>query len=45
MVADVKAGSRAEVTAKRAGIGETTFYRWMRWGEAGRPRYGPVEGP
>ena len=39
IVADVRAGSYAEVAAQRAGIGETTFYRWMRWGEAARPRY------
>ena len=39
IVADVRAGNYAEVAAKRAGIGETTFYRWMRWGEAGRVRY------
>ena len=39
IVADVKAGNYAEIAAKRAGIGEKTFYRWMAWGEQSRPRY------
>ena len=39
IVQDVRAGNYAEIAAKRAGINESTFYRWMQWGKDHRPRY------
>ena len=36
IVTAIKAGNYAEVSARYAGIGKTTFYRWMKRGRAAK---------
>ena len=42
IVADIAGGTPREEAARSAGVGVSTFYRWLQKGRAGDPRYAPA---
>jgi transposase len=42
IVADIAHGMPRDKAAKSAGVGASTFYRWLQWGLAGDARFAPL---
>ena len=42
IVADIAVGTPRDEAAKSAGVGASTFYRWLQRGRAGDPRFAPL---